>query len=369
MAVYKKTVMPPNTPKPPSSSKPPTYTTMTAQKPVAKPAVQPVTKSPIGTTSIHGNVSRDITKFDDKTKAWEMQYLDNFKKGLSSSNEATANIIRGKYGIKDEPKFEFNYNALDYNTAASQAQNQVDPMYKRAIENINAQKYQNELNSGEIASKRGLSHSGLAADQLNKIAIASQGQISDVEAQRAQQIAELAQRAVSEDKAREMQMRQQAYQEYMGAQDLSYRDKQFNYQSGRDALGDQRYNQEWLSQEQQRALDNYRQKQQWNYNVNRDKVEDRWRQGQFDYQKDRDKVADQQWRSSFDQQVKQQAADNAWREKTFNNMSASEKAQLAWNKQQFGENMAWEIEANNRSNQLERDSWEFQAGLSGFPLP
>jgi hypothetical protein len=267
-------------------------------------------------------------------------------------------------GRKD---FEFAYNNMSYDDAIARAGQQLDPLYQRALEALKGEKYQNELNAGEVASKRGLSHSGLAADQLTKIAIASQGQAADLQGKRASQAAEMAQAMVDRDQDRADRLRQQAFAEYMGMQDLDYRDKEFDYREGRDEIADGRYDKEWEYQVGRDKVADGRYDQEWAYQQQRDKVGDSQWDKTFQHQKDRDKVADQQWRMSFDQQVKQQAADNAWREKTFNQMSASEKAQLAWNKQQFGEQMAWEIEANNRADARERDSWEFQAGLQGFP--
>jgi hypothetical protein len=321
----------------------------------------------------------------------------------------------------EEKPFEFNHNEITYDQATNQVSQQVDPMYQRALENIKTQKYQNELNSGEMASKRGLAHSGLAADQLNKIAIASQGQIADTEAQRASKIAEMSQALVERDQDRAMQLRNQAFQEYMANQSLQRQDRAFDYdvynnqynsdyRNYRDNVSDNRYTDETAYK---RALDQY----EIDYGQYRDQVGDNRYQNEFDYQKTRDSRSDAEWESeqkwnreawdkefnrnnaeweseqkySREQQKKlfeyqkyrdqvsdqqnQEAlqwekskfnSETEWRSYVYNNMSASEKSQLEWNKQQFGEEMAWRIEESNRSDKLSRDQMEYDAG---FQMP
>jgi hypothetical protein len=105
----------PNAPKP----KPNTYV-QTAATPLAKslatttaakPAVVTATKvpaSPKGTTVIHGNVAKGAKDFSQDTVNWEMKYLENFQKGLGSSNQATVDALNKKYGtqITSSAKFD-----------------------------------------------------------------------------------------------------------------------------------------------------------------------------------------------------------------------------------------------------------------------
>lgn len=116
--------------------------------------------------------------------------------------------------------------AMSYQEATEQASKQVDPIYQQAVKGLQKEKYQNELNAGQVAANRGLGRSGLAADQLNKIAIATQGQMGELGAQRSSQIAELAQALQSRD------------------QDRIERLNQFEYQKSRDAVSDSRYKDE-----------------------------------------------------------------------------------------------------------------------------
>jgi hypothetical protein len=251
----------------------------------------------------------------------------------------------------------FTYDArptLSFDEAANRARQQLDPLYQRALENIRAQKYQNELNASEMASKRGLAHSGLAADQLTKIAIASQGQIASAEAEKAARIAELAQAMVERDQDRAFRERQQAFQEFLGNSDLGFRYDQFNYGKERDREMDNRYYDE-------RDYNRNMQNRQWYYQLGRDQEMDKRYWDERAYQHERDKVGDDRWKQEFDyrkyldqlQDKRAQEAlawekekfktEDAWRRYVYNNMSAAEKAQLEWAKQQFGEEMAWKM--------------------------
>jgi len=210
-------------------------------------------------------------------------------------------------------QFSYNYNGMKYPDAEKQVSKQVDPLYNRAINSVYQQKYKNDVQSGQVAAARGLGRSGLAADSINKNAIAAQGQVGDISAQRASQIAQMAQDLVDRDKNFGLQSRSQAYSEWLGQQNLSRDDRNFTYQKGRDA------------------------------------------------------VADNQWTQQFGLQKQSYADDKKWREYTFNNMSAGDKAQLEWAKKQYGEDAAWRLyemeyqgELSKSMSQAERD---FYSGL------
>ncbi|MEK5065887.1 hypothetical protein [Cytobacillus sp. FSL R5-0596] len=206
--------------------------------------------------------------------------------------------------------FAYKYNGLNYKDAEKQATKQVDPMYQRAIKGVQQQKYQNDIQSGQVARARGLAQSGLAADQLNKNAIAAQSSIGDLGAQRASQIAEMANSLLERDKDRGMQARSQAYSEWLGQQNLNRSDRDFNYQK----------------------------------NIN-----------------DRD----------FSYQKQMNADEKKWREHTFNNMSASEKAQLSWAKAQYGEDAAWRMFELKYNGELQKSMNDAQLSLYGqdFLIP
>ncbi|KDE46289.1 hypothetical protein DI43_15200 [Geobacillus sp. CAMR12739] len=273
------------------------------------------------------------------------------------------------------------YDVLSYEEAVNRANQQLDPIYQRALENIKAQKYQNELDASQIAAARGLSHSGLAADQLTKIAIAAQGQMASAEAEKAARLAELAQAMVERDRDRAFRERQQAFQEYLAQANLNMDrdqmlydryvdDRNFDYQQQRDKRRDA----EWESEEKwQRAMaekqfqasrdDEMRRRAEW-------ESEQKWNRAQqekaFAYQQYLDKLKDQRAQEALAWEKQQFATEQAWREYVYNHMSAAERAQLEWNKQQFGEEMAWKIEEANRADKLARDRMEFEAGKKGL---
>ncbi|MEH7082970.1 hypothetical protein V7139_09580 [Neobacillus drentensis] len=182
--------------------------------------------------------------------------------------------------------FSYNYKPMDYKTAQGQVAGQVDPLFDRAIKGVEQAKYQSDVQAGAVAAARGLGHSGLAADQLNKIAIAAQGQVGDLNAQRATQIAQQANDLVWRDKEFGLQDRAQKYNEFNS-------DRGYNYQTGRDKIEDTRY------------------KNEWDYNVGRDKLSDKRYAEETKYSHNRDKI------------------DDAWRQKEWNQMSPAEKAQMA----------------------------------------
>jgi hypothetical protein len=199
--------------------------------------------------------------------------------------------------------FNYNYKPMNYQTAQKQVAGQVDPMFNRAVQGVQQQKYQNDVQAGQVSASRGLAHSGLAADQLNKIAIASQSQIGDLNAQRATQTSQMANDLMWRDKEFAMQDRSQKFNEFNT-------DRGYNYQAGRDKVADTRYNSE------------------------------------ISYQKNKD------------------TRDEAWRKHTFNNMSASEKTQLAWAKSQYGEDAAWKMYELNYNGELQKS--QSQAEINAY---
>jgi Transglycosylase SLT domain len=191
--------------------------------------------------------------------------------------------------LKRDKPFEFNYKNISYDDAKNRVASQLNPIYQQALKNIQAQKYQNQLSAGEQARARGLSHSGLAADLQNKIAIAAQSQIAQTEAEKAAKLAEMAQALVERDQARGDALRQQAFQEYMAQKQM-----------------DMDYD-------------------------------------RFDYAKQRDQIEDKRWREQLEWEKSKFKNEDAWRRYVYNNMSATEKAQLEWAKKQWGEQKAWEL--------------------------
>ncbi|WP_409276381.1 hypothetical protein V1499_23125 (plasmid) [Neobacillus sp. SCS-31] len=307
-----------------------------------------------------------------------------------ATNSATANQPAA---IPTPPKpepFSFSYNYMDYDTARSQAEQQFNPLYEQAVKNIQAQQYQNEVASGEAAANRGIAQSGLAADSLNKIKIASQGQIADANAQKMSQVAAVAQMLMQQDKMRGDELYRQAYQQY------------------RDSIGDTRYldettynrNIDTRNFDYQKSLDSWNQ----NYMTGRatrsdfesDRNYDRgvfesdrgYNRGvfesnrAFDYQKATDtweqnfktKLEDnrrKEWEIETKNDQYWKTVDKNWREHVFNNLSADQLANYKMLKEQFGEDIAFryamkeaELKAQKGTSQAEIDFYK-----SGFPAP
>jgi hypothetical protein len=269
--------------------------------------------------------------------------------------------------------FQFQYNAMNFDQAKSQAEQRFNPLYEQAVKNIQAQKYQNEMDSGEIAANRGIAQSGLAADALNKIKIASQGHIAQANTERMSQVAALAQQMMERDQDRGDRLRQQAYSEYSDGRNFGYNqhrdqvnddwrnnqfdyqksldswnqnfqtdraersdyesDRGFDYQVGRDKVTDTRYQNEWDYNVGRDKIGDQRYNREWNYNVGRDKIADqrytdetKYNRGQdqkqWDYQTGRDKVSDSQWQAQFNEDARRFGLDYAM-----------EQSQLALSKQ------------------------------------
>lgn len=175
-------------------------------------------------------------------------------------------------------EFTYNYKPIDYATAQKQALNQLDPLYQQGLKQLQANQMQQTNQSGQVAAARGLGHSGLAADQLNKIAIATQGNMANLDAQRMTQAAQMAQDYVNQDKQYDLQRRGQMYNEYSDGRNYNYqvgRDKvadtqwqtTFNYNKGRDQVADSQWNKTY---NYNKSVDD----RNYNYQVGRDKRQD-----------------------------------------------------------------------------------------------
>lgn len=108
------------------------------------------------------------------------------------------------------------------------------------------------------------------------------------------------------------------------ANNQAINNRNFNYQQGRDTIGDKKYADQFKYQQQ------------------RDTVGDKKYFDQFKYQQQRDKVGDNRWQDQFNAGRSDASADRQWREYTYNNMSKAQKTQFEWAKQQFGEEKAWQ---------------------------
>lgn len=121
-----------------------------------------------------------------------------------------------------------------YQEGAEKAKAQLDPVYQQAVKGVRAERYQNQLNAGQVAASRGLSHSGLAADQQNKVNIAAQNSIANIQGDKAAKIAELAQSYSNQEQNRTERQEQEAYSRYQQAKDQQWREHTFNNMSESD---------------------------------------------------------------------------------------------------------------------------------------
>lgn len=156
--------------------------------------------------------------------------------------------------------FTYNYKPIDYATAQKQALGQLDPLYQQSLKQLQANQTQQQNQSGQVAASRGLGHSGLAADSLNKIAIATQGNMANLNAQRMTQASQMAQDLVNQDKMYDLQRRGQLYSEYSDGRD-------YNYNVGRDKVADSQWQKTY---DYNKFIDN----RNYNYQRQRDKRQD-----------------------------------------------------------------------------------------------
>jgi len=222
--------------------------------------------------------------------------------------------------------FQFNYNYLTQADAQKQAEGVYNPLYDQAVKNIQSQQYQNELDSGQSAATRGLGHSGLAQDALTKIAIASQGQIADANAQKMSQVAQMANQMMQFDQNRGDNLRSQMYNEYNS-------DRNFGYGQYRDQVNDAWTkanfddNNYWKQQDQNNWQTTF------DYNKGQDSIHNaqtdagltgiyngqKTLQGQqFDYNKSQDAIHNNQWQQNFDYGKSQDAIKNGQWQQDFN---------------------------------------------------
>ncbi|MFC5775163.1 hypothetical protein [Ectobacillus antri] len=143
--------------------------------------------------------------------------------------------------------------AMTTKQAQAQAGNELSALYQRALQNVKSQLYNNQVMAAEQAAARGLSHSGLAQDAQNKLMLGAQGQIGDMEAERASKVAALARQILERDQDVGFRERQQAYSEWNGQQGLRMEQDRFNYQKERDKVADGQWQQEFSLQKQRAA--------------------------------------------------------------------------------------------------------------------
>jgi hypothetical protein len=236
--------------------------------------------------------------------------------------------------------FDFNYNYLNYDSAKKQAEDKYNPLFEQAVKGVQDQQYQNELNSGQSAAVRGLAHSGLAQDALTKLAIASQGQIAGLNAQKMSNVADMAQQLVDRDQSRGDALRGQMFNEYNS-------NRNFDYGQYRDNVGDVRYSNEQAYNKYRDQVGDQQWQSQFDYNKGRDNIADQRYTDETAYNRNRDTIGDQRyadetkynrsqdalqqrnWQSQFDYGKSQDSLANQWKQKEWSQISPAELKRMA----------------------------------------
>lgn len=169
-------------------------------------------------------------------------------------------------------------------------------------------------------------------------------------------------------------------------------ERNYTYQTDRDAIADSRYEQEWAASEEQRLHDNAYQDKLFDYNASRDEAADaQWREQfeygkaqdalaqenwykqfeyaqeqdrlaqenwnkQFEYGKEQDALAQKNWQDQFEYGKTQDALDNKYRDDAFTYQQEQDKlAQENWQSQfEYGK------EQDALNNQYRQDAFDYQ---------
>jgi hypothetical protein len=134
----------------------------TASKPTVVSTAAKVPASPKGTTVVHGNISKNANNFDPETVNWEMQYLKNFQNGASSSNQATVDALKKKYGQDITGSAQFDPSKLAGNNEANYRRQNEFAEYTKNFDTKTAADLTNRLKNGT-----GLSDTQM--DYLNRL--------------------------------------------------------------------------------------------------------------------------------------------------------------------------------------------------------
>ena len=169
-------------------------------------------------------------------------------------------------------------------------------------------------------------------------------------------------------------------------------ERNYTYQTDRDAIADSRYEQEWAASEEQRLHDNAYQDKLFDYNASRDEAADaQWREQfeygkeqdalaqenwnkQFEYGKEQDALAQKNWQDQFEYGKTQDALDNKYRDDAFAYQQEQDKlAQDNWNKQfEYGkeqdildrEYQDKVFEYTQEQDKQAQENWQAQFGAS-----
>lgn len=138
------------------------------------------------------------------------------------------------------------YKQMSYEDARKQAAGQLDPTYQQALQEIQRQRFANEQQAGSLAAARGLGRSGLSADLQNKVNLSAMQQGSGLAAQRASQEAAMATALVDQDFNRQQAIRDLAFREYMGQNQVSLNLQQLQMQQQQMKQQQDQYSRDYI---------------------------------------------------------------------------------------------------------------------------
>lgn len=244
----------------------------------------------------------------------------------------------------------------------NQQKAQVAPQYQSMRNQTDAMNMQNVQRLREVMASSGLTSSGenvTAQVAQNNARLSS---INSLNLQEQQTIDDFNRRITDlQNPANENVLIAQLEAERARALlDIGMRADEIGYNRSRDSIMDQRYMDEIAYGRGRDAEADRRYYDERSY-------ERGWNEKQWDYQTGRDKVADDRYNQEWEYKKEQDKIEKAWREHVYNNMSASEKAQLEWAKQQYGEDAAWKMFALKYQGELDKSLAQTQLGAySGF---
>lgn len=209
-------------------------------------------------------------------------------------------------------KYSQNINNM-YNTATAGIDKTQEADRKIAAQQYTGMRNQSSVNAAknqmalkEQMAAQGLNRSGDNITGSVNINNQRSNDINTVNNEEQNYYAKLDQEKYKRVQDLEMQKQQALMNAMYRAEDNSYKDKQFDYQVGRDEISDGRYDKEWQYQTDRDKVSDDRYNKEWDYNTGRDKINDdrynkEWDyntnkdQKEWDYNTGRDKVNDDRW--------------------------------------------------------------------------
>lgn len=209
------------------------------------------------------------------------------------------------------------------NLGAEQAK--IQPMYYGLRNQASTESQQQGKNFSEFLAQRGLSNAGASGQAELSRNVALQGQIGNLNQQEAQANQDISRRMTDVNNAYESDLQSanagieaQGLQQLINQmnQDRAYnlQNRQFEYQTGRDTVMDNRYSQDRTDRLKQQDFSNEMSKAQFDFQKQQAAIDQAYKNGQLSLQQAQLEM--QRAQQAFNQ--KQAELDNAFRDKQFN---------------------------------------------------